>query len=139
MEAASDLLRQLLDSTFIPFAQIFVPEPREQVLLMQLIQFRGLLCNIGQEFGNLLLYVNPARREQVHFNHHVAIFFETARLGDQAAAFLRLRCVEAIGRTAKAWLFGGVVCEGLAVGDIANKQAQAISIFFPICDFEGRA
>jgi hypothetical protein len=78
---------------------------------MQLVQFRRLLRNIGQVLRNFLLYIDPARRKQIHLNNHVAIFFEAARLGDQATTLLRLGRIEAIGGAAKTGLFGGVVCK----------------------------
>lgn len=121
MEAPSDFLRESFNHTLILSPDIFIAEPGEQVLLVQLIQLSGLLRNLREQVRDFILHVHPARRQQIHLNDHVPIFFEAARLGDQSPAFLRLRGrVEAIGGAQETWLLGGVVREGLAVGYVAG-------------------
>jgi len=119
MEAARDLLRKALNYALVLSPDILIAEPREQVLLVQLVQLGGLLRNICQVLGDFFLHIDPARWKQVHLNHHVAIIVETA-VGDQAPAFLRVRGgLEAIGGAEESWLFGGMVCKGLSVGYVA--------------------
>lgn len=85
---------------------------------MQLIELRGLLRDIPQQLGDFFLDIDPARGQEVHFYHHVAIF---VRFGDQAPTLLWLGWeVETIGGS-EARFLGWVVGEGLAVGDVAGR------------------
>ena len=118
VKAARNLLRQALDDALVLPPYILVAESRKQVLLVQLIELRGLLRDIPQQLGDFFLDIDPARRQEVHFYHHVAIF---VRFGDQAPALLWLRWeVETIGGS-EARFLGWVVGEGLAVGDVAGR------------------
>lgn len=125
VERTCDLLREPLNHRLFLPARILVPEPRQQVLLVQFVEVGRFLRNVRQQFRHLVLHVDPARGQHVHFNHGVAIVFEAARVSDQPPAFLGVgRGVgEAIGRADESWLLGWVVCERLAIGDVSKDKA----------------
>jgi hypothetical protein len=127
LEAARDLLRELLDFALLALLHLLVVESREHVLLVQLVELAGLLCDVGEVFGDLVLDVEPPRRQQVHLNHGIAVVvvgtspaYEPLLLGRAAAI------AKAIGDgAAMALLLGRVVRVRLAVGDEAVQATSA--------------
>lgn len=127
VEVAGNILGQTFNNALVLATDVLVPEAREQVLLMQLVELCGLLRNIGEQVRDFFLDVSPARWQQIHLDDHIAVILEAARLGDQTPAFLGLRGrVEAIiGRGAESRFLSWVVRERLAVGDVAVWKRQA--------------
>lgn len=79
----------------------------------------GLLRSVREQLRHFVLHVDPARREEVHFYHCVAVIFEAA-LADEPSALVGL-VGEAVGWADITWLLGWVVGEGLAVGNVAGE------------------
>jgi hypothetical protein len=126
LEAPRNFLRQLFDFALLPLLDRFVVEPREHVLLVQLVELPRLLRYLGQLFRHLVLDVQPSRGEQVHLNHRVAVVFKGS-LGHEAQSLLRHAPAFAIAvrpRAAISRFLCGMVRVRLAVG---NKAVQASS------------
>jgi hypothetical protein len=123
VEAAGDALGQALDLVLLADAHVLVVEARQQVLLGQVVELAHLGSDVGENGGDLVLGVEPARRQQVHLDDGVSggVVVEGGG-GDEAAALLGGggRLGEGIGEGlggGEAGLLGGVVGVGLAVGD----------------------
>lgn len=92
------------------------------MFLMQLLQRPGLLCNLGEKVGHLILNVEPAWRKQVHLDDHVAI----VSVSDEASPLFgngRVGVGYAIGGR-EGVAFSGMMRVGLAVGDVAIPRAR---------------
>ena len=93
---------------------------------MQLLQSPGLVRNLGKQVGHLVLDIEPARRQQVHLDDHVAI----VAVGDETSPLFRHGRVSvgcAIGGREDV-AFGGMVGVRLAVGDVSfSMRSLAIS------------
>lgn len=68
-----DLLCQVLDLALLGPLGLLVIEAREDVLLVQPVELLALLRNFGEEFRDVVVDLGPARREEVHLDHDVAI------------------------------------------------------------------
>lgn len=63
LERSRDFLGELLDFSLLALLDGLVVETGQHVLLMQLVKLPGLLSNVGEGFGDLVLDVEPARRQ----------------------------------------------------------------------------
>jgi hypothetical protein len=127
LEAAGDGLRELFNLALLAFLDILVVEAREDVFLMQLVEVASLLGDVGEQLGNLVLDVEPARGQQVHLNDSVAVVVvgsarheALALLGGAASVAKAIGAGAAIAR-----LLLGVVRVRLAVGDEAVQATSA--------------
>jgi hypothetical protein len=116
LELSCDGLCHMLNLLFLALLDIFVVEPREDVLLVQLLKLPCLRRNVPEILGHFVLDVQPARGQQVHLDHGVPIVLVCAG-GHEPAALL---VAEAIGDgPAVGQLLLRVVRVGLAVRDVA--------------------
>jgi hypothetical protein len=130
VEAAGDALGEALDLVLLAEAHVLVVEARQQVLLGQVVEVAHLGGDVGEDGGDLVLRVEPARREQVHLDDGVAggVIVEGGG-GDEAAALLGGGGGLGEGIWEGLWggeagFLGGVVGVGLAVGDEAGGLAS---------------
>lgn len=126
LEEAGDGLGDLLNLALLALLDVLVVKARQHMLLVQLVELARLLGNLGEVFGDLVLHVEPARRQQVHLYDSVAVVLEGGA-GHEALALLGHApgVAEAIGGGgAIASLLLGVVRVGLAVGYKARWLRQ---------------
>lgn len=138
VETAGDVLRQPLDIPFLGLLGALVVEARQHMLLMQPLELLRLLGDVGQEIRHLVRDVSPARRQQVHLDHRVAVIVVVAAR-EEAAAVRGLvggeehgsagGGAEALGAgeivaTAILIPMGGMVSVGLPVGEIAAGRVR---------------
>lgn len=126
LEAPRNLLGEVLDFALLPLLHLLIVEAGEHVLLVQLVELAGLLRDVGEMLGDLVLDVEPSRWQQVHFDDRVAVVLVGTR-GHEPLALIghALAVAEAIGCTAAiACLLSRVVRVRLAVG---YKAVQATS------------
>jgi hypothetical protein len=126
LEEAGDGLGDLLNLALLALLDILVIEARKHVLLVQLVELPRLLCDFGQVLGDLVLHVEPARRQEVHFYNGIAVVLEggneaLALLGDAAAV---AKAIGARGAVASLLLLLGMVRVRLAVRDEARWLRQ---------------
>ena len=121
LEDAGDVLGELLDLALLALLDLLVVEAGQHVLLVHLVEAAGLLGDVGEVLGDLVLDVEPARRQQVHLDDVVAIVLEGI---DEPLALL---VAEAIGHgpAVARGLLGRVVRVRLAVGDEAVGATSA--------------
>lgn len=133
VEAARDVLRQLLDIPLLGLLGALVVEARQHMLLVQPLELLRLLGDVGEQVRHLVRDVGPARGQQVHLDHGVAVVVVVA--ARQEAAPVRGLVggeehggagggAEALGAgevvaTAILVPVGRVVSIGLPVGEIA--------------------
>jgi hypothetical protein len=79
LEAARNVLSQVLNVALLALLDVLVVEARQHVLLVQLVELARLAGDVGQLLRDLVLHVEPARRQQVHLNHRVAVVVVGAR------------------------------------------------------------
>lgn len=133
LEMAGNALCQLLNLALLALLDVLVVEAREDVLLVQLVELARLLGDFGEVFGDLVLDIEPAWRQQVHLYYGIPIVVASA--GHEAQTFLghSPAIAEAIGAGAAiARLLRGMVRVGLAVGYEAvalrqREQGQVVS------------
>jgi hypothetical protein len=131
LEAPGDVLGEGLDLALLPLLDRLVVEAREHVLLVQLVELARVAGDICQVLCDVVLDVEPARRQQVHLDDGVAVVVEGGR-GHEALALL---VAEAGGHGAAIarGLVGRVVGVRLAVRDEAVAATSAHA-----ADQEGR-
>ena len=127
LEAASNGLRKLFNLALFALLDVFVVEAGQDMLLVQLVELACLLGDVGEQLGDLVLDVEPARGQQVHLDDSVAVVV-VGSARHEALALLggAASVAKAIGaRPAIARLLLGVVRVGLAVGDEAVEATSA--------------
>lgn len=115
MEKTCDVLGKAFNLPLLPLLDLLVVEAREHMLLMHLIELPRLLCNVGQVLGYLVLDVEPARRQQVHFDDGITVVLEGV---DEPLALLVAEAIVAWG------LLSRMVRVRLAVGDEAVEATS---------------
>jgi hypothetical protein len=121
-------LRELRNIPLLALFDILVVEAREHVLLVQLVELACLLRYLGEVFSDFVLHVEPSRRQQVHFNHGIAVVVPGAA-GHEPLTLLghTPAIAEAIGaRSSMARLLLRVVRVRLAVGYEAVELRQRV-------------
>lgn len=128
LERLGDVLGKVLDLALLPFLDGLIVEAGQHMLLVELVQLARLLRNVGEGFGDFVLDIEPARRQQIHLNHSIAVVFVGTRGHEPLALLGHAALAEAIGGKAGiARLLGRVVRVGLAVGDEAVGATSARS------------
>ncbi len=111
VKATGDLLGRSLDCDLFLHLHILVIEPRQNVLLMQLLQLSRLVSYCPEKLCHLVLNVDPSWWQQVHLNDSISVIIEGPRR-HEATPLLGLRSLvcEAIGgRTYEPSPFGGIM------------------------------
>lgn len=137
VEPARDVLRQLLDIPLLGLLGALVVEAGQHMLLVQPLELLRLLGDVGEQVRHLVRDVGPARGQQVHLDHGVAVVVVVA--ARQEAAPVRGLVggeehggagggAEALGAgevvaTAILVPVGRVVSVGLPVGEIAAGRS----------------
>jgi hypothetical protein len=145
LETPCDVLGKLLDLELLSLLDVFIVEAREHVLLVQLVETPRLLGDVRKVLGDLVLHVEPSRRQQVHLNHGIAVVLvgacghEALPLFGHAPAVAEAVCAgSAISR-----LRLRVVRVRLAVGDEAvelrQRELARVSVSLPPTDWCGPA
>lgn len=108
---------------------------------MQLVELARLFRYLRQVLGDLVLHVEPARRQQVHLNHRIAVVFVGTRRHEPLPLLGHAPAVaEAIGAgPAIARLLLRVVRVGLAVGYEAIQLRQRGQASVVACCLQIRA
>lgn len=73
VEAAGDVLCQRLDIVLLGLFCLVVVKSWEHMFLVQPLQLLALGRNAGQQLRHFVRHVHPARREQIHLDHGVAV------------------------------------------------------------------
>lgn len=126
LEAAGDGLGEQLDLALLALLDVLVVEAGQHVLLVQRVEAARLPGDVGQQLGDVVLHVEPARRQQVHLDDGVAVVV-VAAAGHEALALLGAAPAvrEAIGgRRTGARPLRRVVRVRLAVGDEAAERQR---------------
>lgn len=108
-----DLLGELLNLGLLGALGVVVIEAGEDVLLMELLEALAFGGNVGKQVGDVVGDVGPARGQEVHLDHGVAIVVECAG-GQQAAPVLV-----------------GIAAAGVGVGQPTGPR-RAGSVGFPL-------
>lgn len=129
LEAPCDVLCKLLDLALLPLLHVFVVEAWEHVLLVQLVELARLFRDVCEIVRDLVLYIEPAWRQQVHLDDCIAVIFVGTTRHEPLPLLRHASAVaEAIGAgSAIARLLLGVVRIGLAVGYKAIQATSATS------------
>ena len=85
VEAPCDVLREALDLDLLVLLGLVVVEAGQDVRLVQLVEPLALDGDLGEELGDFVRDVGPARGQQVHLDHGVAIVLECAAREQPAA------------------------------------------------------
>lgn len=123
MEASSDVLGKALDAILLRFLDILLLETWQHMLLVQAVEIYRLRCYGTQNLRHLVLYIDPPRREQVHFDDSVTFILECTR-GHETTSFFRLAAMagEVVGAgSIEPSLLGWMMSVRLSVGDVAVK------------------
>jgi len=73
VEAARDGLCELFNLPLLGPLRVVVVEAGQHVLLVQPLELLALVRDVGQQLRDLVRHVGPARREQVHLDHGIAV------------------------------------------------------------------
>lgn len=119
VEPLGDVLRQALNVPLLGLLGALVVEAGEHVLLVQALELLALAGDVGEEVGDLVGDVGPARGQQVHLDHGVAVVV-VVPAGEEAPPVRGL-----VGREENGAAGGGAEALGLGEGCAAD-------IFVPV-------